>query len=397
MRPTKRLVEHQGIVVFAHVPPPHHGQSAMVKLMLNALRSSSSKNLIHHVDARVSDGMADLGGFHPKKIFRLLHFCIEAIWLRFSRGATTLYYIPAPPKTSAILRDLLSLTLLRPFFPRVILHWHAVGLGNWVQRGGWVANWLRFLLRGADPAIVIAEGNAGDAEVFCPRSLTILPNGIPDPCPDFGTFRHRRLERSETVRSWLDARTEVPVGGRIRVLYLGHCTRSKGLFDSLEALMIASKQRPHLKWELSIGGEFVSSEEKESATKILSDLQARGVDVRYLGYLHNVEKVDQFLSNDILLFPSYSESFGLVAVEALACGLPVCGTDIPGLQAVLRGTGCRLVSVHSPTKLAEALQNSEAYRNPSVLRERFNEEFQLDRFTQRIRNVFFEDSREFRK
>jgi len=383
-----------GVVIFAHVPPPHHGQSRMVQLMLDGLPDRSG---IYHVDARFSDGIADVGGLRPGKLFRLVRFCAQAAAYRIFRGATSLYYIPAPAKKSALLRDIVAMILLRPFFNRLILHWHAVGLGAWAQNGGLLQNLLLKLLNGADPAIVISPGNVGDARVFQPRSVVVLPNGIPDPCPSFAQELDRRRARSSRVQAWIVGSSRPGPEDRIEVLYLGHCTRSKGLFEAMEGVRLAARSNRILRWRFCIAGDFMNEAEKAEAKSVAGDLEREGVEVIWLGFLSGDDKSRRYLESDILLFPSHSESFGLVAVEALACGLPVCGTDIPGLQAVLRGTGCQLVKVQSPIELAEALQNSEAYRDPSVLRNRFTTEFQVDRFTRRIRNVFFGDSQEVEK
>ncbi len=83
------------LVVFAHVPPPHHSQAVMVKLMLDGLREGKDIE-VFHVDARVSDDIGDVGGIRPGKILRLFEYCAQAIWFRLRYGADTLYYVPAP-------------------------------------------------------------------------------------------------------------------------------------------------------------------------------------------------------------------------------------------------------------------------------------------------------------
>lgn len=373
------------IVIFAHVPPPHHGQSYMVQLMLQGVRSSSTFPItIYHVDVRVSDGLADVGGIRPTKFLRLLRFCWQALKFRVFCSATTLYYIPAPPKKSAILRDLFALTLLRPFFPRIILHWHAVGLGKWARQGGIIQLWMRVLLRGADPAIVIAPGNLSDAEVFRPKRSVVIPNGIPDPCADFANHLVKRKERSALVQSWiLGSRKQGPEDS-IHVLYLGHCTRSKGLQDALDAMVKVTAPGAGLRWSLSIVGEFINAEEKAEAERLLRSLQNSGVEIDLRGFLSGTKKVQSYLESDILLFPSHSESFGLVAVEALACGLPVIGCDIPGLQAVLGKTPCALVPVGDAQAVATALMLPSSYVDPCLLRASYEPEFTLGLFQTRI-------------
>jgi D-inositol-3-phosphate glycosyltransferase len=60
--------------------------------------------------------------------------------------------------------------------------------------------------------------------------------------------------------------------------------------------------------------------------------------------------------SDVVGVPSYNESFGLVALEAQACGRPVVATDVGGLRHAVRdGQTGTLVQGHGPTEWADAL------------------------------------------
>jgi len=367
----------------------------MVKLMLEGLRADPS-SVVHHVNAQVSDDLADVGEGNLRKLVRLLKYCGQAIRCRVLHGARTLYYIPAPAKKSAILRDVVALSLLRPFFPRIILHWHAVGLGSWVNGSddapeaprGMMARLLRpvvrALLAGARPAISITHGNAPDAAVFAPRKIVIVPNGIPDPCGDFPLLHPQREKRVARLHAWLNRQSAQPHADPIRVGYLGHCLRTKGFFEALEAVRLAAAARPDLAWQLAIAGTFGSAAEETEGNARFEILRASGIAVQVHGFLHGDEKKRFLRDTDVLLFPSWSESFGLVAVEALAFGLPVIASDIPGIRGVLDGTGCSLVPAQDPASLAAALCRSSSYPDPLNLRRRYEENFTLDMFAARI-------------
>lgn len=58
---------------------------------------------------------------------------------------------------------------------------------------------------------------------------------------------------------------------------------------------------------------------------------------------------------DVLIMPSRSESFGLVALEAQACGTPVVATDVGGLRDIVDVGGGTLVSGHDPEDFARAV------------------------------------------
>lgn len=55
-----------------------------------------------------------------------------------------------------------------------------------------------------------------------------------------------------------------------------------------------------------------------------------GKEVVFVGYKHGQDLVDWLSLADVFVFPSRTETFGLVSVEALACGLPVAAHDVIG-------------------------------------------------------------------
>ncbi len=89
------------------------------------------------------------------------------------------------------------------------------------------------------------------------------------------------------------------------------------------------------------------------------DLRALALELGVADGLELEPAVDQdtlaarYRDADVVLVPSRSETFGLVALEAQACGTPVVAADVPGLEAVV-GDGGTLVPGHDPTDHAAA-------------------------------------------
>ena len=190
------------LLVFAHVPPPHHGQSYMVQLMLDGFggdRAPASGHApaaanrfgieCYHVNARFSKTLEDIGEFQGAKIFLILFYCLQAIWCRFRYGVTNFYYVPAPGKRVALYRDWLVMFLCRPFFKNVIFHWHAAGLAKWLETAASIRtrSFTYRLMRNADLSIVLSEFNRRDAEKLTARRIAVVDSGMPDPCPHFET------------------------------------------------------------------------------------------------------------------------------------------------------------------------------------------------------------------
>ncbi|MBU2613223.1 glycosyltransferase family 4 protein [Patescibacteria group bacterium] len=104
----------------------------------------------------------------------------------------------------------------------------------------------------------------------------------------------------------------------------------------------------------------------------------------FAGSVQDDGLVAAYRSADVFAFPSISsaEAFGLVAVEAHACGLPVVATDLPGVRTVVAdGETGFLVPVGNPQRLAERL--NEILKDTGM-RQRMGEAARqrvLDRFT----------------
>ncbi len=386
------------LLVFAHTPPPHHGQSRMVQLMLEGLSENAGPGdseigvECFHVNARFSADAEDIGAPRLGKFFLLLWFCLQAISLRISRGVRVFYYIPAPPKRAALYRDWLVMLLCRPWFRRVIFHWHAAGLGEWLEKEArpWEAWVTRRLMGGVSMAVVVTEFNRDDAMRLKPRSVVVVENGVPDPCPDFDRevlpLRTERLKRrlgifGEVQTGVMGAMEKVEDSAHsVRVLFVGLCTRDKGLFDAVNGVLRANKgllnRESPVQFHLTIAGDFMSAEERREFQELLKEYGSDGT-IRYAGFVTGEEKARLFRESDIFCFPTYylAESFGLVLVEAMAYGLPTLVTRWRSLPGLVPSEYPGLVEPRRPDEIAATLVKLATY-DAAPLRREF-----LDRFT----------------
>ena len=62
----------------------------------------------------------------------------------------------------------------------------------------------------------------------------------------------------------------------------------------------------------------------------LERLKARFPEATFLGALSGIDLARAYCSADVFVFPSKTDTFGLVLIEALACGLPVAALPVPG-------------------------------------------------------------------
>ena len=79
--------------------------------------------------------------------------------------------------------------------------------------------------------------------------------------------------------------------------------------------------------------------------------------VRFVAPVEQLRLADYYRAATVACVPLYNESFGLVAVEAQACGTPVVAADVGGLTTAVRdGVSGILVSGHDPVLYARAIE-----------------------------------------
>lgn len=183
---------------------------------------------------------------------------------------------------------------------------------NTVAEAAWRQALSRRMAALSSRIVCVSEGarQASIAAGWAPGQLEVIENGI-----DVERFAARATGPARPFRS-----------GPLRLLAIGRLTRQKG-FDRLIGWMA---QLPG--FQLDVLGE---GEDGEALAA-----QAARLPVRFHG---RVDDVRPWLAQaDLLVMPSRWEGFGLAAVEAMAAGLPVAASDVPGLREVVAGAGLLL-------------------------------------------------------
>lgn len=85
--------------------------------------------------------------------------------------------------------------------------------------------------------------------------------------------------------------------------------------------------------------------------------------VHFLGHVNQDTLVKMYNIADVSVVPSRTEPFGLVAIEALACGTPVVGTNQGGLPDFIDNKVGRLVEVEDDLELADAILAELAHKD----------------------------------
>jgi glycosyltransferase involved in cell wall biosynthesis len=393
------------LLVFAHTPPPHHGQSYMVKLMIDGMggdRRKGEKNGgndfdvdCYHVNARFSKTLEDVGEFHGWKMILVLFYCLQAVWCRYRYNVRNFYYVPAPGKTVALYRDWLVMFLCRPFFDKIILHWHAAGLAKWLETSVQIRSRAVTyrLFKPVSLSIVLSQYNLADARKLLSEQIRVVSNGIPDPCPHFNetilprrrarSFARTKLLAGEIIGDYEMAKT----GGDpqiVKILYLAHCTREKGLFAAMEAIVDANRdlaaRKLLLRMKLFVAGNFVTTDEQQQFDRLIH-IPEYAAAVEYLGFVSDAKKEQALRDADLFCFPTQylGENQPVNLIEAMAFGLPIVTTQWRSLPEMLPPDYPGLVSGQSPHEIAVALFILMSGRTGEQLRGNFLERFTLER------------------
>lgn len=204
----------------------------------------------------------------------------------------------------------------------------------------WLEIWLmRRLVRHADAVVAVSRSVADDMKRLIAPDLAVQVIGNPVISED---FERRSWERVEWP--WLDR--VVPT-----VVFVGRLAPVKRLDLLLQAFARCVEVMPA---RLLVVGD---GPEASAAGKLATDLRL-GEACKFVGHRDN--PLPWIRHADLLVLCSDSEGFGLVLVEAMACGTQVVATDCPnGPAEVLDGGRYgRLVPVGDIEALAVAIQAS---------------------------------------
>jgi len=113
-------------------------------------------------------------------------------------------------------------------------------------------------------------------------------------------------------------------------IYLGRLHPQKGLFDLVKIWKLVCEARPGSRLGVIGGGSewWFGTLKEEIAKAGLTD------NVDLLGFKQGLEKIGIMKASKCFVMPSHYESFGQVAVEAMACGLPVVAYDLPIFEEI---------------------------------------------------------------
>ena len=146
--------------------------------------------------------------------------------------------------------------------------------------------------------------------------------------------------------------------GDVLLLAVGSFTPQKNHLKLLEAIALLPDN-----YKILLAGEGPMQGAIKRKTLSL------GIDERvfFLGFCRNIANIMHAV--DILVIPSIWEGFGLVAVEAMACGLPIAASNVPGLAEIVGDVGKKF-DPKKPEEIVNSIYSLTGKKNCESVRKK---------------------------
>jgi glycosyltransferase involved in cell wall biosynthesis len=250
--------------------------------------------------------LKDTYSFLKKEIFRKTKIDIIHSHLSYPAGFLgTLVY-----KFRSIPNVLTEHTSIRKYF-RSIIHKYCV----------------KYTLRNSPEIICVSNSLKNEVLKICQREIKVIPNLV-------DTSKFSLAQPSDS--------------GLVNIGFLGSMNNNN---KGLDLLLKALKLIDHNNVLVHIGGTGIKLAELK---KLSEELGMKEI-CRFYGEIKTEEKNKFYSKLNFFVLPSRYETFGIVLIEAMACGLPVISTECGGPQDIVSLETGILVKKDDVTELADAL------------------------------------------
>ena len=198
------------------------------------------------------------------------------------------------------------------------------------------------LVQHVDRVIAATEDERKQMIRYCgatPGEVAVIPCGV-----DLKLFVPRDKQKA---RGALGLRRDRPV-----LLFVGRLDPFKGP-DVLLRTAALMQEKAQI---VIVGGKLPDDKELQQLRKLAAELKI-SQRVHFLGARPQAELSTIYSAADITVVPSYHESFGMAAVESLACGTPVVATRAGGLMTVVQHGETGYLVPRCPGFFAERLDS----------------------------------------
>ena len=233
-----------------------------------------------------------------------------------------------------LFRDILLVAVARRNKLRPVIHFHFGRIPQLAERRNWEWRTLKKIVEWCDKVIVMDRRSEGTLINDGATNIVYLPNPL-------------GLETQKILQELYGKYARIPR----RLLYVGHVLKTKGVYE----LVQACSQLQNI--ELRLVGKYFSEVRNELET--IAGKNGSGEWLKFIGEVSPQVVMEEFLKADLFVFPSYSEGFPNVIMEAMAAGCPIIASDVGAIPEMLDvdGNPCGLcVPAQSVDLLYDAMK-----------------------------------------
>jgi len=227
---------------------------------------------------------------------------------------------------------------------------------------------IYFPMKEAAALVSVSESHAQDIEKFIDRKVSVIHN-IAD----------------EELFVPIEYPKENRFGKFTFITITSSYQSNKGIEDLLVGISILKRKGFSAKFIIGGGAKDNKFKYLKTIAKKL-DIES---EIEWTDKLTREETALKIQYGDCFISPSIYESFGMVCLEAIACGKPVIATKSGGPESIINEINGLLVDVRNPEMLAEAMEHMIKYYknyNPDIIRRDF-----INRFSKKaITNQYYE-------
>lgn len=246
-----------------------------------------------------------------------------------------------------LLRDLVLLRKAKRYGIKTVVHFHFGRLPELQKQNNWEWKLICKVMKLCDTAVVM---NRPSEKILLAARFTNVKY-LPNP------LAMNVLKKIEEIRG---SYKRIPR----RLLYAGHVIKTKGVYELVEAC----SQIPNI--ELRILGKCLP--DVESDLKTIASKNNDGTWMNIVGEVDHDTVLAELLQSDMFVFPSYTEGFPNVILEAMACGCPIVASSVGAIPEMLDLNGDPCGICIQPKSSSELFDAISSIINDKKLKEQYS-------------------------
>lgn len=322
------------VLFILHLPPPIHGAAVVGSYIKNS-KFINDEFDAKYINLSTSINLNEIGKGGFKKIVTFLSL-VKNVASTIRRNKFDICYMSLTSSGPGFYKDLIIIIILKIANSNIIYHFHNKGVrqasNNWINRFLY-----KYTFRNTKSILLSAHLYSEIKMYVKADNIYYCSNGIPQLFPAFN-------KKDSSAMTYPAA---------CKILYLSNMMVAKGVYVLLDALKILKSKE--MVFDCCFVGAWSDITPELFKAKVAENGLANFISAH--GPKYGDEKQSFLAEADVFVFPTLNETFGLVTLEAMQCGLPVVSTWEGGIpDVVVNGETGFLIPKNSADELANKLE-----------------------------------------